>query len=132
LTRSTRWGEWEEAVLSRCGTPERCQELIRQRSEEVRASGDERDIVRGELIRKLKEHGLDPHKACVRFAPACVADVMSRALNNVPKGNPAACRKFNSLRIPEITRHENSHGSGYVWRGSQAPVDSPVQKEIYF
>jgi hypothetical protein len=123
LSECSRWAAWEEAVLARQPDAQTCQDLIRQRQDDVDDDQLEADLVREEFVERL---GKDADHAVV-FIPSKIAAFILNMVETKARSTSAATRYLRNLAIPELTPHREARKRGWIWRGKQsAPGQEPV------
>jgi hypothetical protein len=128
LESVSRWGQWEQAVLSSCDDPADCLRLIEERRGEVDGDQDEADQVRDVFIQDLRKRGFDPDTAVVWYAAEAVRRIVNHATGEIRSTNKATAY-LNNLAIKEIKRDKKFKGDrGHHWKGAKSsPEEQPVR-----
>jgi hypothetical protein len=71
LARYSRWGSWEQGVLSHVADPTACQATIEERQAAVDDDQAEKDLVREAFEEEIRQRGYDPARS-VLFLPSRV------------------------------------------------------------
>jgi hypothetical protein len=124
LPRSSRWGQWEKAVLAHCDNPGDCQRLIEQRQGEVDGDQDEADLVRDEFVEDLKKQGHDPDTV-VAWYPSTTAAMILYVAAGEYRSPKSATQYLKNLAIKELSHGKCAEGRGFLWRGAKAPLEAP-------
>src|SRR4051794_28554899 len=70
----SRWALFEEAVLSKVKTPEKCKKVIAQRQSQVDDDSCEADLVGAHIRNKLRAKKQDPATCAIFFTTAEITD----------------------------------------------------------
>jgi hypothetical protein len=124
LQKYSRWSVWEDGVLSRCGKPDECLNLILERQAEIDADQEEADIVRGAIVAQLKKHGHEPAEVVAWFPSEVMAEVVNKVTGESRAPNRVT-QYLNTLRIAELSKKEYREARGWLWRGAQAKEGEP-------
>jgi hypothetical protein len=121
LSVHSRWGAWEEEVLSRVEAPEEAQKVIHERQADLDADEEEADLVRAAFVTRLAARLHNPERDVVKI-PACTAAAwLCQALGEKMATNRAS-QRLRNLEIAELRKSDRGQGRGWVWHGAQAIV----------
>ncbi len=120
MSRVSRWGPWESAVLSRVADPVECQKVIEERQAEFDDDQCEADIVREGIREELLRRGHNPDIEVVWIPSRDAAQIINRLENEEKRPYNRAMTHLYTLAIPELRRSNRRGERGCVWTGSQA------------
>lgn len=116
----TRWGPWEQAILSRVGDPSNCQVVITDRQGEFDEDAAEADVVRGGFVAELKKREHDPEAEAVWIHSQDVAEIVNTTTGEKRPVNKATAY-LRTLAIPELRESRSGKdGRGWLWTGEKA------------
>jgi hypothetical protein len=122
FTVSSRWSEWETAVLSKVHDPQACQVVIARRRQEIDADAEETTDVRTYFAKRAADNGTgNPDTTHILIASQAAAQWLSEATRKDFATN-AATVYLQGLRIPELVRVRTTHTRGWAWRGVNSPA----------
>jgi hypothetical protein len=119
LENCSRWGAWEEGVLSRVADPSECQQTIAERQAEMDDDSAEAALVREAFVAELRRRGHDPDGDAVWIPAREAAAILNDATNERYAVNRAGVY-LKTLTIPELRKSDSSNGKGWAWRGKNA------------
>jgi hypothetical protein len=132
LARHSRWGTWENDVLTKVDEPKECQKAIEERQGQVDEDAAEADIVRQGFIAELRARGHDAENQAVWIASATVAAIVNVATNERRPVNKATAY-LRTLTIEELRENRLGTGRGWLWTGKNAGATDKVDlKEVPF
>lgn len=119
----TRWGTWQQGVLTRLPDPDRLIGLIVDRQKELDEDQSEADALREEIVRAIETplSGISgsAEDAIAWFSAAQMAVLLSRATGE--RVNPVhAGRKIASLGVRGLKKLNLRTGKGWRWAGDRA------------
>jgi hypothetical protein len=124
LAGYSRWGLWEEAVLTRVGDPSECQQVILERQQDVDADDEEADLVREAFIHELEYRGHTPAAEAKVLIPSSVAaDIVNEATGESRPKNKAS-GYLKTLKIKELRKSDRGVGKGWLWTGVKAKAEA--------
>jgi hypothetical protein len=119
LNGFTRWGAWEQGVLSRVAEPEECQKVIEERQKAVDEDHAEGDLVREHVTQCLQDRGHNPVNEIIFIPAATMADWVNGATGERRPVNKANAY-LNTLFIKELRKSKDIGKRGYRWTGTKA------------
>lgn len=128
LTKYSRWGSWEEDVLTRVEDPQKCQKLILERQGEVDEDDEEADSMREYIARQLSAGGFDPQTAVV-FIPSDVAAEWVIDATREGRSKGKASSYLRQLNVPCLEYVRQAKRRGYRWVGPKAG-DEAIEAEL--
>lgn len=133
LSRLTRWGQWERAVLACVDHPEECQDLIESRQETVDSDSEEAAVLREAFAADLRLRGHDTENEVVFLPAKLVAEIVNAATGERRPTNRATAF-LGTLTIPELRRSGYTGQRGWVWTGLRCQMfadRSPLRDRPY-
>jgi len=107
MTNFSRWGQWEQEVLSKVSGAKACQELVRMRQEELDAEKEESTTIEEQFVRQLDRNRINPSLSRVFICNETAGEWLNKALGE-KNGKVQACRILTRLinegRIKRITK----------------------------
>ena len=127
LKKYARWAEWEAAILLKVKDPQKCQEEILRRQQEVDDDQDESHLIATHIRSKLARHGQNPESCCLFISATLLAEWISE-VNGEKKHATKITPYLRMLSIPELSRATRSaKAAGWIWRGAKAKkTQNPV------
>jgi hypothetical protein len=125
LAKHSRWGSWEDAVLTRLPEPIDAQRVIEERQADVDDDVEESALVRQAFIAFLAERRHDPDTQRVNFPSRVVAEIVNTATGE----KRATCRAsafLKTLSIPELRPGRHGEARGWTWWGKDADAAQPA------
>jgi hypothetical protein len=125
----TRWGPWQNDVLSRLENPTEIQAELERRSKDCDADDEEKQLVRDEIMAAIELQGYDPANVKVKIRAKTLANLVNQAMNErmpTPKANAFA----RMLQIRELCGFTRRGGRKYIWVGADADRDSSADLEL--
>jgi hypothetical protein len=121
LEKYTRWGPWEQEVLTCVPYPEACQSLIARRQAAVDGDQEDTDNVREAFYQAIKLYRGDPDKEVLFIKGEDAAQLYSLATGKDCERQTAA-NYVKALDIPELrkTRGGVRKLHGFRWTGHKA------------
>jgi hypothetical protein len=119
LERYSRWGSWEDEVLTCVSDPEACQKLIERRQAEVDGDQEDGDLVRECFVSALRQASHDPDTEVVFISSKEAADIVNEATGEKRPTNKATAF-LGTLPIPELRKSKREGARGFRWTGSKA------------
>lgn len=97
----TRWGPWQNDILSRLENPTAIQEELARRAKECDADDGEKALVEDEIRQAIESFGESPDNVKVKIHAKALAWLVNEALNErMPTNRATAFAK--QLQIPEL------------------------------
>jgi hypothetical protein len=118
LTRFSRWGLWEAAVLARLPEPADAQKVIEERQAEVDDDREESELVREAFVNELKFRGHNPDQDAIFIPSKVAAQILLDATNERRPTNKASAH-LKTLGISELRKSDRDQ-KGWVWTGKRA------------
>jgi hypothetical protein len=126
----SRWPEWEHEVLCRVCDPRPLAEVVAHRRQELDDDNGTALLVRESLAEfiKMKRGGLDPETLHLILSSTALAEGLGKLC---PHGaNPIVVGRWaNTLTVPGLRRGRDMRRKYWVWRGSDAISDEPIEME---
>lgn len=123
MVKSTRWGAWDQNVVSRLPMPEHAVLLIKQRQHEVDVDGDEAGLVQQYFRTQLDDLRYEVSEDLV-FIPSAVANQWHAAAVNerigVIKSTQWLRTQIEQGSLPHLLRSRKDNRHGFFWIGEQA------------
>jgi hypothetical protein len=127
LAKHTRWGPWEDSVLSRVGDSSECQRTIAERQCAVDDDSAEADLVRDAFVTAIQSNGFDSADSVKVWIPAAVAATIVNGATGEKRPTNKATSFLETLGIAELRRSRGGdRGRGWFWCGRHVPVDIRV------
>lgn len=131
LTESPRrWGQWEDEVLSRVGSPNECQQLIYARQGTSDGDNEQMELVREAFHMVLRRNAYDPSRTVVFFTTNQAVDIASMA----KLGRFATCdnpQRLARMGVPELRKHRRNQCRGFLWVGTDTVWDSLGKLSVF-
>jgi hypothetical protein len=115
ITEFSRWGEWEQQVLSKVDKPADCQALINDRRRLIDDDRQEKDLVADQFRTELQRLRHDPDKEVLFIPSAQAADWLGHALGKTMPTNRATTYLRN-LGLDELRITKTGGRPGWKWR----------------
>jgi hypothetical protein len=119
LGEHTRWGAWEDEVLSRVGNPDEAQAVVAERQGSIDVDEDEADLVRGRFAAELKRRQHEPDAEVIRI-PSEVAAVWFCEAAGEKLATCKATVRLQGLGVPELRKSDRGKARGWVWHGEKS------------
>ena len=124
LTEFTRWGSWEQDVLSLVDDPADIQRLVKQRQRAMDDDESEAKLVEAYFHERISRH-CDADVAVI-FLPNPTTQVWLEEASNEHLVTNKASTKLEILGIQQLSlvKRKDQNGKshrGWLWRGLQAP-----------
>lgn len=133
LLHSTRWGPWDDAVVSRLADPDPVMELIRSRQRAVDVDADEALLVQDYFRDRLEDLRFDVAADAI-FIPASIANQWHCAALNERMGVQKTSRwlvtQIEQGVVVNLSRSRNNTQRGFVWRGENASPEQEILPDI--
>jgi hypothetical protein len=135
LAEFSRWGTWEQHVLSRLPEPAEAQRVILERQAKANCELDEAEIIEGYFADQLLRLQYDPPTAQVRIPVAVAARWYGWAVGE-PTKTAAASKRLHQMAseeqltqiAPDSTR---TYGRCFIWTGKKADVvGCPIANDL--
>jgi hypothetical protein len=120
LARHSRWGAWEDAVLSHTAEVAEAQRVIEERQAEVDDDRAESDTVREAFVAELTLRRHDPDHDVVWISSREAAVLVNEATLEKRPVNKANAY-LRTLHIEELRRSNRGTGRGWTWTGLDSP-----------
>jgi hypothetical protein len=121
LSAYSRWAAWEDAVLSHVDSPDQCWNVVQERQQRFDSDQDEADGIREAFVKAIRDVGMYPDVAVVRFSTESTAEIVN-TVKKPPETTLSVTKYLHTQNIPEL-RKGGRNGSGWLWRGSKASVN---------
>lgn len=127
LVKSTRWGGWEKAVLSRVDNPTEAQQLILDRQHSSDVEREESGMFTDFIERKINGWLRFGDMARVFIPSSLMADWYSEAIHEkkpVPTVSRIITQQIQAGQVPQlIVNKDMRRGRGFVWCKGQVVAD---------
>jgi hypothetical protein len=134
LARYSRWGDWEQHILSRLPEPSDAQLVIRERQAVADVESEEADIVEEFFAKALTDLNFSPSNERV-FIPVSIAtDWYGKATGErltVTRASRSMRQKIDEGQFRRLLEcpHRN-HGRGFEWWGSDSTGTVEMRYDI--
>jgi hypothetical protein len=129
INEFTRWGTWEQEVLSLVNNPERVQNMVAKRRAEMDDDQSQTDAVSSFLEAELRRLGHNPDSSLI-FIPASVVHRWMELATHKHFSTNQASTVLDELGIPELSQKRTKKERGWLWRGTNAPKDQAAWKTL--
>ncbi len=136
LSRFSRWGAWEEAVLSRLPDPNEAQKVIAERQAEGNVEADESEHVEEYIRERLEELTYKASEDRIFLPSAILAEWYGVATGekNIAHGKARVCidQRINEGTISRLSAcGRGKRGRGMIWTGEIWDGESAVLDDIH-
>lgn len=120
LDRVTRWGVWEQDVLSRVPHPNACMASVEERTGSMDADDDDSDRIRDTLAHVLKSFSKAADRSRVLINSPALVHLIQLALNerNITANGASALVK--SLGVKGFAKSNRNGARYWLWSGDDA------------
>jgi hypothetical protein len=127
LARHSRWGAWEDAILSRLAEPGECQKVIAERQGEVDDDKAEATLVKEYFAKELTER-FPPHnpETSVVWIPSAEAAAFVNAALGENRPINRAIIYLTTLGITTLRKSDRQGARGWVWAGQKSAAGQPA------
>lgn len=119
ITVYTRWGTWEDQVLSCVNQPANVQALVASRRAAMDDDQETTNIVADYIRGKLESCVRDPDASVVFIHNQQMFGWLFQATGESQPSNKASTI-LEGMGIPELTRSRKPNQRGWIWRGKSA------------
>lgn len=126
--RYSRWSNWENAVLARCGNLPKLQATISERRREINNDAQETETLRELICEYVRLSGEDPMTAHVMIRVNELFGFLRAKYPNSISGVNKVKGFIDRHHVPEIVDHKKiSAGAVFVFRGASAEPDAKLR-----
>lgn len=128
LARHSRWGDWEDGVLSRLDDPVKAQQVIAERQQVADCEHEESELLVTHFRNRLIDLGYSADEEWVHIPTKAAAEWFCEATGerkSVTGVSRILKQLVNEGRVTEIQIDPgHKYGRGFLWQGCQSTVNS--------
>lgn len=126
--KHSRWSNWENDVLAKCGNLSKLQSTIKRRQAEINGDSQERETLQEQFFEFIRLNGENPNSAFVKIKVNDLYHFLQRRYPREIGGRNKVKAFVERHHIPEIVGHKKTkYGAVFVFRGADAPEDAKLR-----
>jgi hypothetical protein len=137
LSRFSRWGTWDQAILSRLDDPDACARLIAERRGSMDAEAEEGENILDYFAARLRSLGYDPDTSEVFIPNSVATEWYAKSTGIRGTKTTAVTRALRQLhdegRLPWIVQYragDHARERGFRWIGEHCDSAEPTDYHL--
>lgn len=124
----SRWGVWEDAVLSKMPDAAECQRFLRERQGDIDDDNEEADEIREFIRDRISGKGHDPDTSLLIIPSSLMAEWVGE-VKKKPLATNTSTSLVNGLGIKELVYNRKGDQRGFMWIGAHNVESEPTRLE---